>query len=213
MESGDRIKSARLQLGWSQQDLADQVGCSQPAIKKIESGETLRSRLLPKIARVLDIKLSDIDPDIVLQETAAGTLIPGVALVGEADLPVYATSVAVGEADMAISTHAIEYVGMPAPLAKVRGAYGIQVAGETMVPEFWPGDVALIHPHMSVAGGSSYLFFAAEDASRATIRHLVRVTAKDWIVRIWNPPGSPETKLSRAEFPKAHRTVGRFSRR
>ena len=214
MESGDRIKSTRLELGWSQKRLAGEVGCSQPAIKKIERGETLRSRLLPKIARVLNIKLSDLDPDIALQETAAGLILPRVDLVGESDLPVYATVVATtGEADVAISGHAIEHVGMPAPLAKVRGAYGIQVSGETMVPEFWPGDVVLVHPHMSITSGSTYLFFAADDASRATIRHLVRVTDKDWIVKIWNPVGSPEAKLSRAEFPKAHRTVGRFSRR
>lgn len=55
MKLGERIRAARESRGWSQADLARRVGVSQPAIKKIEAGETVKSRYLPEVFRALGI--------------------------------------------------------------------------------------------------------------------------------------------------------------
>jgi transcriptional regulator with XRE-family HTH domain len=56
-----RIRAARLAKGWSQEFLARQVGVSQPAIVNIERGWTARSKFLSRIAKVLEIDLTDLD--------------------------------------------------------------------------------------------------------------------------------------------------------
>jgi SOS-response transcriptional repressor LexA len=50
-----RIKTRRTQLNLSQQQLADNSGVSQSLIYKLESGESLGSRMLTKIAKALGV--------------------------------------------------------------------------------------------------------------------------------------------------------------
>lgn len=64
MEPGNIIRQAREQKGWSQKDLADRVGISQPAIRKIEGGSTVKSKHLPKIAQVLGLDLQHLDESL-----------------------------------------------------------------------------------------------------------------------------------------------------
>lgn len=52
---GQRVKLVRRQKGWSQQRLADEVGCSQQAITSLENGRTRSFRELPELARALEV--------------------------------------------------------------------------------------------------------------------------------------------------------------
>lgn len=52
---GSRIKEARGALGWSQVQLAEEVGVSQSAIGNIESGLRQRPRELVSIAKALQV--------------------------------------------------------------------------------------------------------------------------------------------------------------
>ena len=52
---GVRVREARLRSGLSQQQLADSVGVSQPAINKLESNPKASSRKLVEIARALGV--------------------------------------------------------------------------------------------------------------------------------------------------------------
>lgn len=76
--AGKIIREAREKRRWSQQDLANRVGVSQPAIKKIESGETAQSKHLPKIAQVLDIDLAELVPSLEM-DTARKLIIEKLA--------------------------------------------------------------------------------------------------------------------------------------
>lgn len=55
MATGPEIAEARARIGMSQQALAAAVGLSQPAIQKIENGETKRSKFMAEIEQVLGI--------------------------------------------------------------------------------------------------------------------------------------------------------------
>ena len=60
-----RLKQARLQKGMSHDVLAQKAGVSRPAISHIENGKRKPSLILCiKLARALDVKLSDIIADI-----------------------------------------------------------------------------------------------------------------------------------------------------
>src|ERR1700737_5099998 len=61
MEPREIIREARERHNWSQKDLADRAGVSQVAIVKIESGATVHSKFLPKIAQILGLDLADLD--------------------------------------------------------------------------------------------------------------------------------------------------------
>src|SRR5262245_9082753 len=83
----DNLKRLRTQKGMSQQRLAIAVGVRQNTIVAIESGQTRRSKFLPKIAQVLQVPISELDPDIAGLDTvepATKNLI-----VGERNFPIY----------------------------------------------------------------------------------------------------------------------------
>jgi transcriptional regulator with XRE-family HTH domain len=206
MEIGEKIRTQREALGLSQADLAHAVGVSQATVDKIESGKTLRSRYLPRIAARLGIPLTELDPDLESHAFAPaeyaeiGTLRPL-----EPELPVYA----------APNAHPIDRVRRPAPLANVRGAYGLLVDDEAMQPEFWPGDVALINPHLPPVPGATYVLRGIDEAGRRQqLRYLTGIDKEAWHVRQWNPPEGTdaEAKLSRKDWPVAHRVIGKYSR-
>lgn len=54
MDIGDRIRARRKALGLSQQQCADEVGCSKQAWSRWERGDTpVPTRLMPQIGKVL----------------------------------------------------------------------------------------------------------------------------------------------------------------
>lgn len=61
MQTGDRIRELRLQRGMTQQELADAIGCSRPAVVLWES-HTRQTPLaqLRKIAKILQAPLSEL---------------------------------------------------------------------------------------------------------------------------------------------------------
>jgi transcriptional regulator with XRE-family HTH domain len=214
MSPGELIRTRRKALGLSQAKLAAMVGTNQQTIDKIEKDVIKHSRFIPKIARVLGIPLPQIDPDSYGSEPTS--VIPGEALAGERDLPVHAAAEG-GKGHIIVTSDPVEWVMRPAPLATVRGGYGLIIVGESMCPEFEPGDIALVNPHLPSVPDTTCVFYSEvnEGSVRASVKRLIRVAADAWLVRQWNPPAGdkPDFKLPRSEWPKAHRTVGKYSRR
>lgn len=61
MSAGERIRTARKRRGWTQKELATNVGCSQQTIVDIESQDNPASRFLTKIVTVLGESLEWIE--------------------------------------------------------------------------------------------------------------------------------------------------------
>lgn len=202
-----RIRAARLAKGWSQEFLARQVGVSQPAIVNIERGWTARSKFLSRIAKVLEIDLTDLDEGL-----AEMTFAPTARVVNSVvNFPIL-SSLESGATDLIVDTQPTEHIARPAPLAHVKDAYGVFVTGASMGPEFRPGDIALINPHLPVIANQAYIFYAEKPgAGRATIKWLRRDTEDRWHVTQHNP--AKDLTLSRKEWPWAHRLIGKYARR
>ena len=212
MTPGEKIRQRRDALGLSQADLGREVGCSQATIEKIEKGETVRSKFLSLLAVRLDLPLGEIDPGYAAIEKPASTLeIPGDKLVGSSrDFRVYASAEG-GPGEIIRSSDPIDFVPRPAPVQHVKEAYGLIVTGDSMEPEFRPGDTLILNPRLPVIGGESYVFYAeVAGEARATIKNLRRATVDKWMVRQWNPP--KEFSLSRKEWRICHRVLGKYSR-
>lgn len=217
MRPGSKIKERREALGLSQHELGRRVGIRQQSIKAIEDGVTQRSRHLPRIASVLGLRIEDLDPDMRPEDAGEALVLPpSVELMTERDLPVYSSAEG-GNGAMILSVDPIEYVGRPTPLVKVRDGYGLIIVGESMQPQLWPGDLALIHPHLPATPGSAYVFYSDDGhgVRTAVVKWLLRVSAADYTVRQWNPPEgeAAEFRLDRARWTKCHRVIGVYGRR
>ena len=213
MTSGEIVRARRKELGLTQAKLAEAVGTNQQTIDKIEKDAIRHSRFFARIAATLGLALEEIDP--TSYPPSPHGVVPGTILTGARDLPVHASAEG-GKGQIIVSTEAVDHVLRPAPLANVRGGYGLIVVGESMCPEFEPGDIALINPHLPPVGNVTCVFYseAADGEVRATVKRLIRATADAWHVRQWNPPAGekPEFKLARTEWNKCHCTVGKYSR-
>lgn len=205
---GSRIRALREARKLSQSALARMAKVSQPVIAELESGLQASSKKLPEIAAALGVNVSDLDERY---QPAAFRPAP-TFFSPDANMPVYAAAEG-GGGHLIVSTDPIEYVPRPHTLQAVEDAYAILIVGESMVPAFEPGDTAWVNPRLPRMRDADAIFYALGEAGyeKATIKRLVGWTDTDWTVKQWNPPKS--FKLSRLEWPKAHRVVGKFSRR
>lgn len=208
MEIGERIRRAREAKGWSQADLARAIGVTQPTIQMIENGDTKKSRFEHEILVQLGL-----EPELI-RPPEPGSTILGSALMGTRDFPLYSSAEG-GAGQIILSTDPVDWVPRPAPVSHVPKAYALYIVGESMVPEFEPGDQALVNPNLPIVAGLTYIFYAEQEGeARATIKRLRRATGDTWHVRQWNPPDgmNADFTLSRGLWRVAHRVLGKYYR-
>jgi phage repressor protein C with HTH and peptisase S24 domain len=217
-QPGEIVREAREKRTWSQKELADRVGISQPAIRKIESGETTQSKFLPKIAQVLEIDLAHLDSSLRSQVFPGDIPPPPPALpavgdpYGPKDFRIYSAAEG-GLGEIIRSVEPVDWWPRPIEVQRVTGAYGMYIVGNSMIPDFEPGQVAVVNPNLPHIGGKPYIFYAeTEDGSvRATVKRLRRKTDEFWHVTQHNPAEGQKKDftLSCKIWRIAHRIVGR----
>jgi phage repressor protein C with HTH and peptisase S24 domain len=220
MGIGDQIRAAREKRGMSQEELAKAVGISQPAIKKIESGETKKSRFLPEITKHLGIDLlvwthPDTDHVLGLREVVEDPAYWSAATGGGGEIMLYGAAEG-RQGAMIISNDPVGTVERPSPLQGVKEGYAVTIIGHSMEPEFEPGDIAFVNPRASILNDTTCIFFTNSQADdRAMVKRLVCQTATHWHLRQWNPPEGKERDFSvpKQEWPVCWRVVAKYSRR
>lgn len=125
-------------------------------------------------------------------------------------LPVYAGA-AGGLGKIIVSPDIVDRVDMPAALADVRGAYGIMLGGESMIPEYWEGDIAWVNPNLRPMRGKNHIFYHTPplgEEAEAIIKRLNGWNDREWDLQQWNPP--KQFKEARKIWPICHRVVGKY---
>lgn len=217
------VKERREELGMSQDELAKRAETSQATIDKIENGRSQRSKFLPAVFSILDIPLEKlVGGEVTMPGTLKGSQIAPVAkadlVTPEADLPIY-TAVRAGSIDdsVLVNPDPIDYVKRPEPLAKVKNGYGLYIIGDSMVPAYRHGDLALIHPNIPARAGDEVVVCSQDVNGEhyAVIKLLTRATADKWHLKQYNPSdGEPaEFTLDRKEWPICHLVVGNYRKR
>lgn len=204
---GENVRRLRMAAGLSQDDLATAAQTTQSTIDRIEREEVRNSRYLPRIAGVLRVSLSELDESYGDAPPSPSAL-PAVAQIGlDRDFPVYAAAEG-GQGEIIRSIDPVDWWPRPVEVLKVRGAYGMYIVGESMAPEFEPGQVAVINPNLPFVADKPYIFYAEKAGEpRATIKRLRRATPDTWHVLQHNP--KKDFTLSRGLWTIAHRVVGR----
>lgn len=212
MQPGQIIREAREKKGLSQKGLGDLVGITQPAVKKIEDGETSKTKFLPKIAQVLELDLAVLDASLnsqIIDEP------PPLQVTGRPTFRIFASAEG-GPGEIIRSAEPVDFVPRPTHLLHVQDAYGLLITGSSMEPEYNAGEMAIVEPSMPLISNEVYIFYAERHGeARATIKKLRRATAENWLVTQHNPPEgkAKDFSLPRREWAIAHRVTGKFTRR
>jgi phage repressor protein C with HTH and peptisase S24 domain len=118
-----------------------------------------------------------------------------------------------GSGEIIRSVEPVDWWPRPIEVQQVKGAYGMYIVGDSMVPEFRPGHVAVINPNLPHVGDKPYIFYAETEGGevRATVKLLRRQTGDLWHVTQHNPPPGQKNDftLSKKLWREAHRIVGR----
>lgn len=145
------------------------------------------------------------------------TIVAGKELVGDKNFPVYAAARGGSEGHQIITFEAIDYVKRPTLLENVRDAYGVYVVGESMIPAFEPGDMALVHPHLPPARDKNVVLYHVPPVAEAEalIKRLLRYDDRDWHLRQFNPPEGEamDFSVTRSDWTVCHRIVGKYEAR
>jgi transcriptional regulator with XRE-family HTH domain len=203
------IRALMRARNWRQIELAAAAGVTQPTVSRWLAGQVPDPSAQERLA-VLAAE-SALAPR--RGEAVKAQFIPPPAILGERDLPVYA-AVEGGPGEITVSTDPIDMVPRPWYLGSVRDGYAVLVVGESMVPAFRPGEMAIVNPRLAPLRNKDHILVkeAADGSFRATIKHLLNWSDEDWKLEQFNPPPGAERvfTLSRQEWRKALRVVGKY---
>jgi transcriptional regulator with XRE-family HTH domain len=226
---GERIRAARIAAGLTQREVGDRFGIDRVNVTQWEAETTKPDAdKLPALADVLKVSLDWLmtgvgpSPPVPapkrnvksIDDDPPANYRPPPDILGARDLPIFAAAEG-GDGELVITTDPIEMVPRPWYLGEVRNGFGVIISGESMIEAYRPGDIAIVNPRLPFLRDEPHIFTNGEHASaheyRATIKHLVGATAKEWQVKQFNPPKA--LTLAKAEWPVALRVVGKFNRR
>ncbi len=211
----EKFIAARERRDLSQKQLANQSGCSQQLIAAIERGATLTTKFLPRIAAVLELDPAILDADWGGVALTKAEVYPPIPRVGDGfgakDFPIYSAAEG-GSGEVIRSADPVDWWPRPIEVQNVKGAYGMYIVGVSMIPEFEPGQVAIVNPNLPLIGMKPCIFYTElHGEARATIKRLRRFANDTWYVTQHNPPEGQkhDFTLSKNAWPIAHRVIGR----
>ena len=125
---------------------------------------------------------------------------------GDLDFPIY--SAAQGDGFDVISPEVMEWIRTPEKVAGVPDAYGILIKGQSMIPRFEPGEIALVHRRRPLENHAEVVLYHREGKGRAMIKRLVNADDALYRLEQFNPPEI--FTVEKADWPTCHLVVGRL---
>jgi hypothetical protein len=223
----ERLKGLRMRAGVSMAEAAMALGRKTPSgYQHYEDPKKFTKRYLPrevleKLATLFTGRAGKGEVPVSAEEVwALGgyagapkgdpvvTIEPEPSSFRTALVPIYSAAMG-GKGHIIIDTNPIEEARPPEELIRVRGAYGILIVGESMVPAYKPGDVAWVNPHKPVERDTDVVLYHVppNGEAEAMIKTLIGVSNTDWRLRQYQPPR--DFTLSRIDWPICHRIVGK----
>lgn len=176
----ERLRQARLRANKNQEEVAQAAGIKQPTYQALESGKTKKSAFLPEIAKFLDVDLDWLKNGTV-SNSRKNNLDKFESNVAIVDTPL--RPIPLLDYVQAGLFHEVGYDGLN-PLstswttyesARPECVFSLKVEGQSMAPEFMPGDEIVVDGSLDPKPGS--LVIAQE------IQHgLARTTFKKYRV-------------------------------
>jgi SOS-response transcriptional repressor LexA len=169
VELKDRFKQSRIALGLTQWELATAIGVSQTAINKIEIGSTLKPRNIVELAEILKVSahwlttgedqnkaIAQLDDMLAKQKifnehhnisnehNTVVNLVPLISWVQAGAWSEVIDNFLPGDTD--------QYY--PCPEKHSKSTFALTVVGESMYPDFIPGEIIYVDPEVEASSGS-----------------------------------------------------------
>lgn len=173
----DRLKEARLRADKTQGDVADAAGIKQPTYQALEAGKTKKSAYLPEIAKFLGVGVEwlltgkdapvklDNNVDLSQKIPLEGRPVPVISWVAAGSFDSIETILK----DTKVDEH------LP-PLKECgKNGYGLIVVGNSMKPEFKPGDRIYVNPDIQTFDlkTDDLVIIACSGDTEATFKKLI----------------------------------------
>lgn len=171
---GDRIKSARIKAGMSQEALADKIGISKQSISAWERGisKKIEGENLVKAAQVLGVSESWIQTGLDsakhlkgfqnIEATLNSAKVPLIDMVAAGDWCEVADPYPAGEAES----------WEPCPVPHGENTFAVRINGESMAPKFQHGEIIFCDPSVQPNNGD-YVIAKLIDENQATFKQLI----------------------------------------
>lgn len=233
----DRLRFAREQLNLSQQQVADAVGMKQPSYYQLEAGKSKRSRFINDIAKVLETNvdwlmygegentpkpsrddLMQKIKDIEGRDTGESHPVPkgtvSAEMSGSSGMVPILSWVAAGSwsnVEPVTFEDAIGHAPKPPNLSKL--GFALRVQGQSMLPEFKPGEVIYVEPQTGFLAlkDSDLVIVQCNDDKEATFKQLVLgETSDDMYLRPLNPNWPEQRMVPMGECNLVGKVVGKY---
>ncbi len=223
----DRLTRLMRQAGYNPRSLSLAASLGPTAVRDIVDGRISSPRYatLQALAHILGVGVEylvdgDLAPPPAAPPPAFLSNRPGQDAITR-DLPVYGSAEG-GQVDpaagqtggaMVVSSDPIQFLGRPDPLQTVRAGYGVYIVGESMMPAYEQGDVALVHPSLPPRRNADVILIRQDpDGVRhVLVKRLIGWTDENWRVRQYNP--ARDFDLPRAEWSEIQTIVGKYNAR
>lgn len=206
---GRRIAEARKAKKLTQQDVADHFGIKRVSVTNWEADKTRPDQdKLPGLSQLLEIDLEDLLPESKIAGVTPLRLATDVRIAEVSppsrmqmanDVPVMGTAAGSHlKGAFQFSMDPIDYVRRPPALVGARDVYSLYVEGESMEPEFRPGQLIYVHPHKPPRIGDAVVIqcVMADGSYEATIGIYARRTAEMIAIHKHNPKATIEINRS-----------------
>jgi hypothetical protein len=218
-----RIQTRLTELGRSPITAAVGVGLERTYIRDFVNGrkDSIRLDKRAQVAQALDWSVDQLMNDGPRTGSVAGAQAPSPhpsivsadLLVGARDFPIYAAAQG-GNGHMIVHTDVMEYVKRPVILEGVPDSYGILIVGDSMVPAYRPGDMALIHPRRPPERDTDVVLYDQDHRTgeaKSMIKRLIGFNDRSWKLEQYNP--AKTFSEHRADWPICHQVVGMYKGR
>lgn len=118
-------------------------------------------------------------------------------------LPVYAATQG-GPGHMIVTFEAVDYKSAPEEVMRAKGAHGVLVVGDSMVPAYWPGDIVWVMPYKPLQRDKDYVLYHGRPSGEAEcmIKRVIGFSDRELRLRQWNP--LQDFTESRKDWPVCH---------
>jgi phage repressor protein C with HTH and peptisase S24 domain len=128
-------------------------------------------------------------------------------------IPLYSSALAGPGGSISIGATIMERIEAPSQLADVADAYAVRVAGESMEPRYFPGEIVYVHPTMTIRRGDFVVAQISENGAeggiQAYVKRFVSIDDSKLVLEQYNP--SKTIKFPRDNFMQTHRIIASSS--
>lgn len=233
----ERLKFARERLDLSQQEVADAVGMKQPSYYQLEAGKSKRSRFINDIAKVLDTnvdwlmygegdhsprpshndlmqKIRDIENGGEANDHPVPEGTTSVGMTSQPSMVPILSWVAAGSWSNVEPVTFEDAIGeAPKPPNLSKFGFALRVQGQSMLPEFKPGEVIYVEPQTGFLAlkDSDLVIVQCNDDREATFKQLVLgETSDDMYLRPLNPNWPEQRMVPMGECNLVGKVVGKY---